>query len=59
MGGGTSGKGEGSGSNSSKINPDKQRRHLKDNRNYVAGKSYTTLSVNELQNLIDTKLPSA
>ena len=59
MGGGASGKGEGSGSNSSRINPDKQKRHLKDSKNYEAGKSYTTLSLNELQNLVDAKLPTA
>ena len=59
MGGGASGKGKGSGSNSSKINPDKQKRHLKDSKNYQVGKSYTTLSLHELQDLVDTKLSTA
>lgn len=59
MGGGTSGHGRGSGSNSSALNWDKQNRHDKSSRHYVEGKSYVTMPKGNVQNFIDKHLPSA
>ncbi len=59
MGGGTSGRGNGSGSNSSKVNWDKQGKHDKGSRKYVNGKSYVTMPKDNIQSFIDKHLPNA
>lgn len=59
MGGGASGRGNGSGINSSRVNWDKQSRHDKGSKRYVKGKSYTTIPKNDIQSFIDKHLPTA
>ena len=59
MGGGSSGRGNGSGSNSSKINWDKQRKHDKSSKQYVEGKSCITMQKTAMQSFIDGNLPKA
>lgn len=59
MGGGVSGRGSGSGSNSSKVNWDKQNKHDKKSKHYVEGKSHVTLPKDDIQSFIDKNLPTA
>ena len=59
MGGGVSGRGGGSGSNSFKVNWDKQNKHDKNSKKYIEGKSYVSLPKDRIQNFIDEHLPTA
>ena len=59
MGGGVSGRGGGSGSNSTKVNLDKQNKHDKQLKNYVNGKSFVTMSKDSIQSFIIEHLPTA
>ena len=59
MGGGISGRGNGSGSNSSKVNWDKQNRHDKSSKKYVSGKSYITIPKSDIQSFVDKSIPKS
>ena len=59
MGGGVSGRGDDSGSNSTKVNWDKQNKHDKQSNNYVNGKSFVTMSKDSVQSFIIEHLPTA
>ena len=59
MGGGVSGRGGGSGSNSSRVNWNKQNKHDKQSKNYVNGKSFVTMPKDNIQSFINEHLPTA
>lgn len=59
MGGGSSGYGNGSGSNITKINANKQARHDKSSKKYIKGRSYTTIHKSTIQMFVGDNIGTA